>query len=95
MQVFLSANDSNDKNYTRDRQNIQSMVKDLLEKELPRPLFLRNPLEVKRDEHQHLLTFRDVGQDEYESYVKHTFVTKSSTNKVTVKRQKLKTFTKP
>ena len=41
------------------------------------------------------LTFRDLGQDEYESYVQHTFVKKSSTNKVTVKHQKLKNFTKP
>ena len=39
------------------------------------------------------MTFRTVGQEEYNNHLKYTYIEKSST-KVVARRQKLKTFTK-
>ena len=40
------------------------------------------------------MTFRTVGQEEYDNHVKHTYIKESSTT-VIARRQQLKTFSKP
>ena len=103
-QILPLVTDKKYKNYTKDEENIKSMLKEIADKNLL-PLTSGNSTTTLRnsftgqvatgEERQHLLTFRDVGQQEYENYVKHTYIKKCSTNKVVARRQKLKTFTKP
>ena len=101
-QVLSSTSETSYKNYTKDKVNIQSMLQDISDKNLlpttnTTTTTLRNSFTgqvATGEEHQHLQTFRTVGQEEYNNHVKHTYIKKNST-KIVARRQRLKTFTKP
>ena len=100
-QVLPPASEIKYKNYTKDEGNIKSMLQDISEKNLlpmsSNTTTLRNSFTgqvTTGEERQHLMTFRTVGQEEYNNHVKHTYIKKSSTT-VVARRQRLKTFTKP
>ena len=100
-QVLPSTSEIKYKNYTKDEGNIKSMLQDISEKNLlpmsSNTTTLRNSFTgqvATGEEHQHLMTFRTVRQEEYNNHVKHTYIKKSSTT-VVARHQRLKTFTKP
>ena len=85
----------------KERENIESMVEAIRTGELLPPTTksptLRNTFNGKvaaRDQRQDLLSFRDVGQKEYERYLTHTFIQDPSSKLIT-HQHKLKTFSAP
>ena len=80
-QVLPPASEIKYKSYTKDEGNIKSMLQNISEKNLlpmsSNTTTLRNSFTgqiATGEERQHLMSFRTVGQEEYDNHIKHTYI---------------------